>query len=352
MIGKIKKFNFQSLFILVSLALIITSFVFQNANYILTFLLFFIISSFTTTQGLTLIKNLNLFQRIRKEAPTSHLSKSYTPTAGGVFIIMPFLFLLFFLSIKYYSIKILILLVCSFGFFIIGFSDDYLSIKNKKNTGLKVKEKFILQSLITIIFIFLAIQRDYIDPIIPITNSLEINTSYMIIPISFLTIVGLSNSVNLTDGLDGLASGCSSIVFCGLGIEILMKGQNELIIFSILCFSMSGLCLGFLQCNKYPAKIFMGDTGSLALGGSLGAVGVVTKHEIVLAITGGLFVLEAVSVIVQVISFKLTGKRIFMMAPIHHHFEKKGWPESTVVIRFWIISLILAMIGLATLKLR
>ena len=167
MIGKIKKFNFQSLFILVSLALIITSFVFQNANYILTFLVFFIISSFTTKQGLTLLKNLNLFQRIRKEGPTSHLSKSYTPTAGGVFIIIPFLLLLFFLSIKYYSIKILILLFCSFGFFIIGFFDDYLSIKNKKNTNLKVKEKFILQSLITIIFIFLANQSDYINPIIP-----------------------------------------------------------------------------------------------------------------------------------------------------------------------------------------
>jgi len=173
-----------------------------------------------------------------------------------------------------------------------------------------------------------------------------------ILPISFLVLVGISNSVNLTDGLDGLAAGCSGIVFYGLGTEILLKEQQELFVFSILCFSMSGICLGFLKYNSYPAKIFMGDTGSLALGGSLGAVGIITKHEIVLAITGGLFVLEAVSVIVQVISFKLTGKRIFKMAPIHHHFEKKGWPESTVVIRFWIISIILAMIGLATLKLR
>ena len=177
-------------------------------------------------------------------------------------------------------------------------------------------------------------------------------------------VVGSSNAVNLTDGLDGLATvpvilvaGCfafisyvsGNIIFAEYLLIPYIKGVGEVAVF---CGAIIGASIGFLWFNAPPAKIFMGDTGSLALGGSLGAVGVVTKHEIVLAITGGLFVLEAVSVIVQVISFKLTGKRIFMMAPIHHHFEKKGWAESTVVIRFWIISLILAMIGLATLKLR
>ena len=177
-------------------------------------------------------------------------------------------------------------------------------------------------------------------------------------------IVGSSNAVNLTDGLDGLATvpvilvaGCfgfisyvsGNIIFADYLLIPYIEDVGEVAVF---CGAIIGASIGFLWFNAPPAKIFMGDTGSLALGGSLGAVGVVTKHEIVLAITGGLFVLEAISVIVQVVSFKLTGKRIFMMAPIHHHFEKKGWAESTIVIRFWIISLILAMIGLATLKLR
>ena len=190
------------------------------------------------------------------------------------------------------------------------------------------------------------------------------NLGWFFIPFAVFVIVGSSNAVNLTDGLDGLATVpvilvavcfafisyvTGNIVFSGYLQIPYIEGTGEI---SIFCGAIIGACLGFLWFNAPPAKIFMGDTGSLALGGSLGAIGIITKHEIVLAITGGLFVFEAVSVIVQVLSYKLTGKRIFKMAPIHHHFEKKGWPESTVVIRFWIISIILAMIGLATLKLR
>ena len=198
----------------------------------------------------------------------------------------------------------------------------------------------------------------------PFFKNLMINLGWFFIPFSVFVIIGSSNAVNLTDGLDGLATvpvilvaGCfafisyvtGNIVFSEYLQILYIEGTGEI---SIFCGSIIGACLGFLWFNAPPAKIFMGDTGSLSLGGSLGAIGIITKHEIVLAITGGLFVLEALSVMVQVISFKLTGKRIFKMAPIHHHFEKKGWPESTVVIRFWIISIILAMIGLATLKLR
>jgi phospho-N-acetylmuramoyl-pentapeptide-transferase len=198
----------------------------------------------------------------------------------------------------------------------------------------------------------------------PFFKNLIINLGWFFIPFYLFVIVGSSNAVNLTDGLDGLATvpvilvaGCfafisyvsGNIIFAEYLLIPYIEGVGEVAVF---CGAIIGASIGFLWFNAPPAKIFMGDTGSLALGGSLGAVGVVTKHEIVLAITGGLFVLEAVSVIVQVVSFKLTGKRIFMMAPLHHHFEKKGWAESTVVIRFWIISLILAMIGLATLKLR
>ena len=198
----------------------------------------------------------------------------------------------------------------------------------------------------------------------PFFKNLMINLGWFFVPFSIFVIVGSSNAVNLTDGLDGLATvpvilvaTCfafisyvtGNIVFSDYLQILYIEGTGEIAIF---CGAIIGACLGFLWFNAPPAKIFMGDTGSLSLGGSLGAVGIITKHEIVLAITGGLFVLEAMSVMIQVISFKLTGKRIFKMAPIHHHFEKKGWPESTVVIRFWIISIILAMIGLATLKLR
>jgi phospho-N-acetylmuramoyl-pentapeptide-transferase len=198
----------------------------------------------------------------------------------------------------------------------------------------------------------------------PFFKDLVINLGWFFIPFSVFIIVGASNAVNLTDGLDGLATvpvilvaACFAFISYVAGNIIFseylqityIEGTGEI---SIFCGAIIGSCLGFLWFNAPPAKIFMGDTGSLSLGGSLGAIGIITKHEIVLAITGGLFVLEAVSVIVQVVSFKLTGKRVFRMAPIHHHYEKKGWPESTVVIRFWIISIILALIGLATLKLR
>ena len=198
----------------------------------------------------------------------------------------------------------------------------------------------------------------------PFFKNLVINLGWCFITFYLFVVVGSSNAVNLTDGLDGLATvpvilvaSCfgfisyvsGNIIFADYLLIPYIEGVGEVAVF---CGAIIGASIGFLWFNAPPAKIFMGDTGSLALGGSLGAIGVTTKHEIVLAITGGLFVLEAISVIVQVVSFKLTGKRIFMMAPIHHHFEKKGWAESTIVIRFWIISLILAMIGLATLKLR
>jgi len=199
---------------------------------------------------------------------------------------------------------------------------------------------------------------------LPFFKDLIINLGWFFIPFSVFIIVGSSNAVNLTDGLDGLATvpvilvaACfafisyvtGNIVFSDYLQIVYIEGVGEV---SVFLGSIIGACLGFLWFNAPPAKIFMGDTGSLALGGSLGAVGIITKHEIVLAITGGLFVLEAISVIVQVVSYKLTGKRVFKMAPIHHHFEKKGWAESTIVVRVWIISIILAMIGLATLKLR
>jgi len=352
MIGKIKKFNFKSLLILNILALIVTSYFFKNFFLIGAFILFFFISLITTKKGLKIIRKLNLLQNIRTEGPAIHYKKSDTPTMGGVFMILTFLIVLSIITINLGSPKLFILLLIIFGFFIIGFLDDYLSIKNKKNTGLKTKEKFFLQSIISIIFIFLAYEKNLINPLITLSDSWGINMNIFILPMSFLVLVGMSNSVNLTDGLDGLAAGCSGIVFYGLGTEILMKEQQELFVFSILCYSMSGICLGFLKYNSYPAKIFMGDTGSLSIGAILGSIALLTDSIFTLSIFSGIFIIESLSVIIQVGFFKITkklfhkGKRIFLMAPLHHHFELKGVKEQKIVDYFWKINILLIILGI------
>ena len=305
---------------------------------------------------------------IREDGPDEHtIKKIGTPTMGGV-LILTGVFSGIFLwgDLKNIYIWFLIYIVASYGF--LGAYDDYKKIKFRNSSGISFKLKIISQVLIAAIGIlflsYFSENTDLENLYFPFFKNLIINLGWFFIPFAVFIIVGSSNAVNLTDGLDGLATvpvilvaGCFAFISYVTGNMVFseylqipyIQGVGEA---SVFLGAVIGACLGFLWFNAPPAKIFMGDTGSLALGGSLGAVGIITKHEIVLAITGGLFVLEAVSVIVQVISFKLTGKRIFKMAPIHHHFEKKGWPESTVVIRFWIISIILAMIGLATLKLR
>jgi len=352
MIGKIKKFNFKSLLILNTFALIVTSYFFNNFILIGAFTLFFFISLLTTKNGLKIIRKLNLLQNIRTEGPANHYKKSDTPTMGGIFMIVPFLIFLLIISINLGSPKLFLLLLTISGFFITGFIDDYFSIKNKKNTGLKTKEKFILQSIISIIFILIAYERNLINPLITLSDSWGINMNIFILPVSFLVLVGLSNSVNLTDGLDGLAAGCSGIVFYGLGTEILMKEQQELFIFSILCYSMSGICLGFLKYNSYPAKIFMGDTGSLSIGAIMGSIALLTDSVFTLSIFSGIFIIESLSVIIQVGFFKITkklfhkGKRIFLMAPLHHHFELKGVKEQKIVENFWKINILLIILGI------
>ncbi len=305
---------------------------------------------------------------IREDGPSEHIVKKIgTPTMGGLMILLGvFSGVLLWGDLSNPYNWFLIFIAGSFG--LLGAYDDYKKIKKNNSNGVSLKFKIIIQiilaSLGIFILYFFSESNELKNLYFPFFKNLVINLSWFFIPFYLFVIVGSSNAVNLTDGLDGLATvpvilvaACfafisyvtGNIVFSEYLQITYIKGVGEA---SIFCGSIIGACLGFLWFNAPPAKIFMGDTGSLALGGSLGAVGIITKHEIVLAITGGLFVLEAVSVIAQVVSFKLTGKRIFKMAPIHHHFEKKGWPESTVVIRFWIISIILAMIGLATLKLR
>tara|TARA_B100000900_G_scaffold414989_1_gene443318 strand:+ start:88 stop:1173 length:1086 start_codon:yes stop_codon:yes gene_type:complete len=312
--------------------------------------------------------NQKILNPIRNDGPKDHIIKKIgTPTMGGVIILLGLLVsVLCWADLSNINIIFCIYIAVSFG--LLGAFDDYKKIKHSSSLGISSKFKIFSQIILAIIgvcfYIYLIDYQGITNLYFPFFKNLIINLGWFFIPFSIFVIIGSSNAVNLTDGLDGLATvpvilvaGCFAFISYVTGNVVFsnylqipyIEGTGEIAIF---CSAIIGSCLGFLWFNAPPAKIFMGDTGSLSLGGSLGAIGIITKHEIVLAITGGLFVLEAFSVIVQVVSYKLTGKRIFKMAPIHHHFEKKGWPESTVVIRFWIISIILAMIGLATLKLR
>ena len=305
---------------------------------------------------------------IRNDGPEKHiLEKIGTPTMGGVIILFGLLIsVLCWGNLSNKSLLFCIYISISFG--LLGAYDDYKKIKLNNSSGISSKFKILIQIFLSLIgialFVYFVEYQEITNLYFPFFKNLVINLGWFFIPFSVFVIVGASNAVNLTDGLDGLATvpvilvaGCFAFISYVTGNIVFseylqipyIEGTGEV---SIFCGAIIGSCLGFLWFNAPPAKIFMGDTGSLSLGGSLGAVSIISKHEIVLGIIGGLFVLETVSVIIQVISFKLTGKRVFMMAPLHHHFEKKGWPESTVVIRFWIISIILALIGLATLKLR
>ena len=305
---------------------------------------------------------------IRQDGPIDHIiKKSGTPTMGGLIIILG-IFLGTFLWADLKNTYVLTVIFVSISLGLLGFIDDLLKIKKKNSRGLKSKYKLLGQIIISLIAIYILSEyseHPFLNNLyFPFFKNIIYPMGFFFIPFALFVIVGASNAVNLTDGLDGLATVpvmlvalsytlISYIVGNTIFAEYLkipyVQNVGEL---SIFCGAIFGSCLGFLWYNAPPAKIFMGDTGSLSLGGSLAVVAIIVKHEIVLAIIGGLFVLETISVIIQVASFKLTGKRVFMMAPIHHHFEKKGWPESTVVIRFWIIAIILAMIGLATLKLR
>ena len=322
--------------------------------------------------GPFLIQNLKKFQSIgqpiRDDGPTSHLiKKKGTPTMGGLLILFAFLCSTILWS-KLDNILVWIILMTSTFFGLIGLYDDWLKVRRKSIKGLKGKYKLIFQILISLIAVYLINQQfppNYTNTIsLPFVKDLIIDLGIFYLPFGILVIVGSSNAVNLTDGLDGLAIvpvmiACLSfalisylvgnINFSGYLQITYVPGVGEL---AVLAGALVGAGLGFLWFNAPPAMVFMGDTGSLSLGAFLGSTALAVRHEIILIIIGGLFVLETVSVIIQVVSFKLTGRRIFKMAPLHHHFEQKGWEESTIVIRFWIIAVILALIGLSSLKLR
>ncbi|MGC6471970.1 MAG: phospho-N-acetylmuramoyl-pentapeptide-transferase [Parvibaculales bacterium] len=308
-------------------------------------------------------------QPIREDGPPSHLlTKVGTPTMGGLLILIS-VFLSTLLWAKLDNVFLWIVLLATMAFGFIGFCDDYLKLKGGSSDGVPGRVKLVLEALVALC-VLLAVSA-HLPPdmatgfAVPFLKDVLIDFGLgFFVLVGLFVIVGASNAVNLTDGLDGLAIVPSMIAVASFGLIAYLVGNvvfaNYLQInyvpgtgeLAVFCGAFIGAGLGFLWFNAPPAMIFMGDTGSLAIGGALGSIAVATKHEIVLAIIGGLFVLEAVSVIVQVASFKLTGKRVFAMAPLHHHYEQRGWAEPTIVIRFWIISVILALIGLATLKLR
>jgi phospho-N-acetylmuramoyl-pentapeptide-transferase len=306
-------------------------------------------------------------QPIRNDGPEGHFVKAGTPTMGGLLIVGALLTSTL-LWARLDNPFIWIVLFVTMSFAAIGFADDYAKVSKQNTKGVSGKVRMGLGLLVAAIAAYWAAlyhPAELTNQLaFPVFKETLLNLGFLFVPFAMIVIVGAANAVNLTDGLDGLAIMPVMIASATLGViayavgrvdftEYLdvhyVPGTGEILVFVA---GLIGGGLGFLWYNAPPAAVFMGDTGSLALGGALGAIAVSTKHEIVLAIVGGLFVVEALSVIIQVLYFKRTGKRVFLMAPIHHHYEKKGWAESTIVIRFWIISLILAMIGLATLKVR
>ena len=320
--------------------------------------------------GPSLIRRLNEYQigqNVRDDGPQSHLSKAGTPTMGGLLILVSIaVSTLCWADLSNRFIAVVLLVTLAFG--VIGWVDDYRKVVKQDPKGLPARYKYFWQSIVGLaaaVFLYVsAVSPAETQLIIPFVKDVTINLGWMYVVLSYFVIVGSSNAVNLTDGLDGLAilptvlvSGAlmifayttGHIYFAEyLGIPYI-KGVGEVAVF---CASIVGAGLGFLWFNTYPAQVFMGDIGALALGAALGIVAVVVRQELVLFIMGGVFVMETFSVILQVGSYKLTGKRIFHMAPLHHHFELKGWPEPRVIVRFWIITVILVLIGLASLKVR
>ena len=313
------------------------------------------------------LKKLSMTQQIRDDGPKTHMGKAGTPTMGGLLIILCILLaVLMWGDLK--NLYIWVMIVSLVGFGAIGLFDDYLKIVRKNHKGLKAYQKFGSQVILALaigIFLYMNPKDQYADVlIIPFFKKWLFDFGWLYIPFSLIVIVGSSNAVNLTDGIDGLAIGLVAVAILANGVLVYISGHKGLAQYlqvlylpgtgelTVFCGAMFGASLGFLWFNSYPADVFMGDIGSLGLGGSLGTLAIITKHEIVLAIVGGIFVIETISVMLQVASFKLTGRRVFKMAPIHHHFELKGWPEPKVIIRFLIVGIMLALLSLATLKVR
>ncbi|OZU90408.1 phospho-N-acetylmuramoyl-pentapeptide-transferase [Virgibacillus indicus] len=314
---------------------------------LLTIAIAFLITVLLSPIFIPFLRRLKFGQSIREEGPESHMKKTGTPTMGGLMIVFSIIITSLIMAVKVSSAvgyELWLLIFVLFGYGLLGFLDDFIKVVMKRNLGLTSKQKMLGQIVIALVFYFILRIQDFPTYIqIPGTNiQWELGWGYAILIIFML--VGASNAVNLTDGLDGLLAGTAAIAFGAFGI-LAWYGFPESNV-TIFALAAVGALLGFLVFNAHPAKVFMGDTGSLALGGAIAAVAILTKLEIILVIIGGVFVIETLSVIIQVVSFKTTGKRVFKMSPLHHHYELLGWSEWRVVTTFWLIGLIFAALGI------
>lgn len=310
-----------------------------------TIIMAFLITVLLAPVFIPFLRRLKFGQSIRDEGPESHQKKTGTPTMGGIVFLLSIIITTFVMTGKYSEpgAETYLLLLVTVGFGLLGFLDDFIKVVMKRNLGLTSKQKLLGQIVISAIFYFIFKQNDFPTTVsIPLTDvSFDLGWFYVLFIIIWL--VGFSNAVNLTDGLDGLVSGTSAIAFGALAVLAWNQGQYDVAIFGV---AVVGAVLGFLVFNAHPAKVFMGDTGSLALGGAIATIAILTKLEIILILIGGVFVIETLSVILQVASFKTTGKRIFKMSPLHHHYELVGWSEWRVVVTFWTVGLLFAVLGI------
>ena len=312
------------------------------------------------------IRRLRSFgEVVRDDGPQSHHAKAGTPTMGGSFILFAVVVsTLLWVELDNRFVWAVLAMTLAFG--AIGWIDDHRKLANGR--GMAARWKYLLQSLAGLagaIYLFASAQSAAeLQLIVPVVKDVAFDLGWLFVPLAYFVIVGTSNAVNLTDGLDGLAIGHTILVVSALGVFVYVAGHSEFATYLafpsipgvgevfVVCASIVGASLGFLWFNTYPAQVFMGDIGALALGAAIGTIAVVCRQEIVLFVMGGVFVMETVSVMLQVASFRLTGRRIFRMAPLHHHFELKGWPEPRIIVRLWIVTLVLVLVGLATLKVR
>ncbi len=357
-ISLINDINYQPfvLFVLILTACIFFDFYFKNSNLIIPFITSTLVSSIVTFIGIPKLKKLKIKQIIRDEGPKKHLIKEGTPTMGGILFIPTGIIMsniLYFNKDDYKNILILSFVIIFF--MLIGFIDDFLSLKKQVNTGLKSNQKIILQSFISLLFIIICASNNILSQSIQIAN-LNIYIGNLIYPLGIFVLLAESNSTNLTDGLDGLLSGCSVLIFTGLAINILLENSDNTSTLAPLCIVMAGACMGFLFLNKYPAKLFMGDSGSLAIGASLGSIALISNNLWSLFIMGGVLAAESISVIIQVSIYKISkrikgkGYKFFLMTPLHHHFELKGNNEALIVSNFWLVTLFLIVINLLFIK--
>lgn len=309
-----------------------------------TLLLSFLLTVFFSPIFIPFLRRLKFGQSIRVEGPKSHQKKTGTPTMGGVVIILSIVLSSLVMAGQFQTIgvEIWLLLLVTVGFGLLGFLDDYIKVVKKRNLGLTSKQKFLGQVAISVVVYFVVMQMGLSTAIHLPGTDLAIDFGWFYLPLIIVMLVGASNAVNLTDGLDGLVAGTAAVAFGSFAIIAFSSDMLNVSLFSI---AVVGAVLGFLVFNAHPAKVFMGDTGSLGLGGALAMIAILTKTELLLVVIGGVFVIETLSVIIQVISFKTRGKRIFKMSPIHHHYELSGWSEWRVVVTFWFIGIIFAITG-------